>query len=98
MSTLVNGNNTEFVEASCRNNTVIDAYTTAQVRLKLYIFLQPLGRLVLYCDTDYVVFTTATGQWDPPLGDFFGNLTVETLKIFITHFVTGGRKTYAYLI
>jgi len=94
MSTLVNVNNTDFLEASCRNNTVFAAYTTAQARLKLYRYLLPLGRRV-FCDTDYVVFTTATGQWGPPLGDYFGNLTDETLKNVITHFVSGGPKTYA---
>lgn len=88
--------NTDFVEAFSRTNTVIAAYTTAQTRLKLYSYLRRLDRRVLYCDTDSVVFTTAAGQWEPPLGDYLGDLTDETPKNSVTHFVTGGPKNYAF--
>lgn len=87
---------TNFVEASSRTNVVIAAYTTAQARLKLYSYLQPLRNRVLYCDTDSVVFTTAAGQWEPPLGDYLGDLTDESPKNSITHFVNRGRKNYAF--
>jgi hypothetical protein len=62
----------DFIETSCRTNVIVAAYTTAQARLKLYSYLQPLGDRVLYCDTDSVVFTCSQGQWQPPLGDFLG--------------------------
>ena len=86
----------DFVEASSRTNVVIAAYTTAQARLKLYSYLKPLDKRVLYCDTDSVIFKTSDGEWKPPLGDFLGDLTDETPGNSITHFVTGGPKNYAY--
>lgn len=86
----------DFIQASSRTNVVIAAYTTAQARLKLYSCLQPLGDRVLYCDTDSVVFTAFPGQWQPPLGDFLGDLTDEAPDNKITQFVTGGPKNYAY--
>jgi hypothetical protein len=88
--------NDDFVEPSARTNVIIAAYTTAQARLKLYSYLKPLGDRVLYCDTDSVVFTTTPGQWEPPLGDYLGDLTDEVPGNNITHFVTGGPKNYAF--
>ncbi|XP_052815380.1 uncharacterized protein LOC128242318 [Mya arenaria] len=88
--------NTDFVEASCRTNTVIAAYTTAQARLKLYSYLKPLDTRLAYCDTDSLVFTTRPGEWEPPLGDYLGDLTDEVPGNSITDFVTGGPKNYAY--
>lgn len=86
----------DFIEPSGRTNVVIAAYTTAQARLKLYSYLQQLGKRVLYCDTDSVIFTTRRGEWKPPLGDYLGDLTDEVSGNTITHFVTGGPKNYAY--
>ena len=93
--------NDDFIQPSSRTNVVIAAYTTAQARLKLYSYLQPLGNRVLYCDTDSVVFITSPGQWKPSLGDYLGDLTDEVPDKkapdnTITHFVTGGPKNYAY--
>lgn len=88
--------NTDFVEPSSRTNVIIAAYTTAQARLKLYTYLQPLGERLLYCDTDSIVFTVRPGEWEPPLGDYLGDLTDETPNNSITHFVTGGPKNYAF--
>lgn len=47
------------------------------------------------------MFTSAPGQWDPPLGDYLGDLTDEVINNKapdnkITNFVTGGPKMYAY--
>ncbi|XP_053388330.1 uncharacterized protein LOC123549617, partial [Mercenaria mercenaria] len=88
----------DFIETSSRTNVIVAAYTTAQARLKLYSYLQPLGDRVLYCDTDSVVFTSSKGQWEPPLGDFLGDLTDEVPNNQITKFVTGGPKNYAYCL
>ncbi|KAL5010933.1 hypothetical protein ScPMuIL_013238 [Solemya velum] len=85
-----------FMESSCRTNVVIAAYTTAQARLKLYSYLQPLGRRVLYCDTDSVIFTICPGAWQPRLRVYLGDLTDEVSGSTITNFVTGGPKNYAY--
>lgn len=88
----------DFIAASSRTNVIIAAYTTAQARLKLYSYLKPLGKRVMYCDTDSVVFTSAPEEWDPPLGDFLGDLTDEAPNNEITKFVTGGPKNYAYCL
>ena len=88
----------DFIEPSSRTNVVIAAYTTAQARLKLYSYLRPLAKRVLYCDTDSVVFTVKSGEWEPQLGDFLGDLTDETPANAITRFVTGGPKNYAYTL
>lgn len=87
--------NDDFVEPSTRTNVVIATYTTAQAQLKLYTYLKRLGRRALYCDTDSVVFATVLGQWEPPLGDYLGDLTDKVPDNKITHFVTGGPKNYA---
>ncbi|VDI13173.1 Hypothetical predicted protein [Mytilus galloprovincialis] len=89
-------NKEEFIEVSGRTNVVIAAYTTAQARLKLYSYLDKLGDRVLYADTDSVIFTAKQGEWEPPLGDYLGELTDEVPANNITHFVTGGPKNYAY--
>lgn len=39
-------------------------------------------------------FTTAPGQWEPPRGDFLGDLTDETAGNSITHLVV--KKNYAF--
>ena len=88
----------DFIEATSRTNVIVAAYTTAQARLKLYSYLHPLGERVMYCDTDSVVFTSGHGEWDPPLGDFLGDLTDEAPNNQITKFVTGGPKNYAYCL
>ena len=88
----------DFVEATSRTNVIIAAYTTAQARLKLYSYLHPLGERIMYCDTDSVVFTSKQGDWEPPLGDFLGDLTDEAPNNQITKFVTGGPKNYAYCL
>jgi len=90
--------NNDFIEASCRTNVVVAAYTTAQARLKLYSFLHRLGNRAVYCDTDSICFTSAIGEWDPPLGDFLGDLTDEVPNNAITKFVTGGPKNYAFTL
>ncbi|WAR06290.1 hypothetical protein MAR_021659 [Mya arenaria] len=88
--------NDDFIEASARTNDIIAAYTTAHARLKLYGYLKQLDRRVFYCDTDSIVFKTAPGQWEPPLGDYLGDLTDEVPNNKITAFVTGGPKNYAF--
>ncbi|XP_052795197.1 uncharacterized protein LOC128228116 [Mya arenaria] len=88
--------NGDFIEASSRTNVVIAAYTTAQARIKLYSYLQHLGRCALYCDTDSIIFSSRPGQWKPPLGDYLWDMTDEVSGNKITNFVTGGPKKYAY--
>ena len=88
----------DFVEPSGKTSVVIAAYTTAQARLKLYSYLEMLGPRALYADTDSVVFSTASREQKPVLGDFLGDLTDETPNNSIISFVTGGPKNYAYCL
>ena len=89
----------DFVETPARTNVVLACFTTAQARLKLYEVLEKLDRRVLYFDTDSVVYVTDEGEWEPPLGDYLGQLTDELKEgdgPFIETFVSAGPKNYAY--
>lgn len=87
------------------SNVVIAAYTTAQARLKLYEYLEGLGRRVLYCDTDSCIYVSRpdnSNDYEPPIGQFLGDLTDELETYgpgsYITSFVSGGPKFYAYVV
>lgn len=86
-------------------NVFIGAMTTAHARLMLYDVLDTLQERVLYCDTDSIVFTSGAGDLVPPLGPYLGDLTDELNsgdvcgspeEDYITEFVSGGPKCYAY--
>ncbi|KAK5638387.1 hypothetical protein RI129_012682 [Pyrocoelia pectoralis] len=81
-------------------NVVLAAYTTAQARLKLYEHLERLEERVIYYDTDSIIYVSAPEQYDPPLGQFLGELTDELedegAGSYIKEFVSGGPKNYAY--
>ena len=50
-----------------------------------------------YYDTDSVIFSVKEGQWEPPLGDYLGELTNELDDgDHIATFVSAGPKNYAY--
>ena len=83
----------EFVDESASTSLVIEAYTTAQTRLKLYSYLEQLRPRALYADTD-----SRPGEWKPELGDYIGDLTDEVPDNRIIDFVTGGPQNYAYKI
>lgn len=85
-----------FIPPNGRTNAVIAAFTTAHARLKLYDVLDSLGDRVLYYDTDSIIFVSREGEWEPSLGDYLGQLTSETGNQYITTFVSGGPKNYAY--
>ena len=86
----------DFVEALPNTNVILAAFTTSQARLKLYDLLQPLGNRALYMDTDSCIYIHREHEWNPPLGDYLGDLKDETKGIPITSFVSGGAKSYAY--
>src|SRR5204863_8583987 len=83
-------------------NVVIAAYTTAQARLKLYEHLEALGGQVLYYDTDSVLYILKDKLYRVPTGDYLGEMTDELVEYgpgsYIVEFVSGGPKTYAYLV
>ena len=87
----------EFEEQNNKVNIVIAAFTTAYARLKLYDLLDLLQERVLYYDTDSVVYVHEPGKPEPPLGDYLGDLTDELDGDYITTFVSGGPKNYAYV-
>ena len=86
----------EFAEQNNKVNVVIAAFTTAYARLKLYDLLDLLQERVLYYDTDSVIYVHQPGKPDPPLGNYLGDLTDELNGDYITSFVSGGPKNYAY--
>ena len=86
----------EFAEQNDKVNVVIAAFTTAYARLKLYDLLDLLQERVLYYDTDSVIYVHEPGKPDPPLGNYLGDLTDELNGYYITSFVSGGPKNYAY--
>jgi hypothetical protein len=55
---------------------------------------------VLYYDTDSVIFVSRENDWEPPIGDFLGDLTDEMAdygpESHITELVSAGPKYYAY--
>ena len=72
-------------------------FKTCWARLKLYSVLEQLGRRVLYYDTDSIIYVCRPNEYDPPLGDYLGELTDELGNgEYIVEFVSGGRKNYAY--
>ncbi|XP_043285730.1 uncharacterized protein [Venturia canescens] len=93
----------EAIRPSLTANVVIAAYTTAQARLKLYEYLEGLGRRVLYCDTDSCIYVSheRSDEYQPPVGQFLGDLTDELSAYgdgsYITSFVSGGPKFYSFI-
>ncbi|KAJ8018953.1 hypothetical protein HOLleu_42763 [Holothuria leucospilota] len=67
-----------FIYTNSRVNVVIAAFTTCHARLRLYDVIDRLNDRVLYFDTDSVVYISRPGEWDPPTGDYLGDLTNET--------------------
>ena len=86
-----------FEEPGDKVNIVIAAFTTAYARLKLYDLLDLLQEQVLYYDTDSVIYVHEPGKPEPPLGDYLGDLTDELDGDYITEFMSGGPKNYAYV-
>ena len=88
----------EFLEPLPNTNVVLAAYTTVQARLRLYSLLEKLEDRALYMDTDSVIYVHKEGEWNPPLGDYLGELKDETHGVPITAFVSGGAKSYSYTL
>ena len=82
------------------NNEVIGAYVTAGARIHLYRFLDRLRENAIYCDTDSVIYVQPRDE--PALietGDKLGDMTSELRPSeFISEFVSGGPKNYAYRV
>jgi len=99
-------NRDDFEEESNMTNEVIAAFTTCFARLELFKHISHVGRNILYCDTDSIIFVTRNigvrdgeKQFDvyPKLGDCLGELTNELPPgVHITRFVTTAPKSYSY--
>ena len=88
----------EMHEGSVDTNVVIAAFVTCYARLKLLKLLTKLEKRVLYFDTDSVIYISTDGEWEPPLGDFLGELTNELdSDDFIVEGVFPGPKNYGYI-
>jgi hypothetical protein len=93
----------ENVSQSKNVNVAIAAYVTTQARLKLYEYLRTLDRSVLYCDTDSVIYVQKPDETQKVrTGDYLGDLTDELEEFgqgsYITEFVSGGPKNYAFSV
>ena len=89
-------NTDEFAAQNDKVNVVIAAFTTAYARLKLYDLLDILQDRALYYDTDSVIYVHKPDKSEPPLGNYLGDLTDELNGDYITSFISGGPKNYAY--
>lgn len=84
-------------KANKNTNIFLACFTTAYARLELYKLLDGLQERCFYHDTDSVIFVSKKGDWNPPLGDYLGELTSEVPDgTHITEFVSAGPKTYGY--
>ena len=63
----------EAVETSCGYTNVVFAfYVTAYGRLMLYNVMEKLGKNIMYCDTDSIIFVSREGEYEPETGDSLG--------------------------
>ena len=85
-----------FVTETSGTNIFIATFTTAHARMRLYSVLDRLKERVCYYDTDSVIYISKPGYYDPPLGDYLGDLTDELDGDFIVEFVSAGPKNYSY--
>jgi hypothetical protein len=97
---LVSWRYTEDNVATGKNiNVVVAAYLTTQARFKLYEYLSKLGKTVLYCDTDSVIYIKKVDEARKVKTDYLGDRTDELEAFgplsFIPEFVPGGPKNYA---
>ncbi|XP_018570294.1 uncharacterized protein LOC108910225 [Anoplophora glabripennis] len=65
-------------------------------------YLEQLDDRVLYYDTDSVIYVAKDGEYDVPTGEFFGDMTDELEGYgpgsYISEFISGGPKNYAYKV
>lgn len=86
----------EFTEDLPHTNCIIAAFVTCHARLTLYGYLDKLGDRVSYYDTDSVFYEKQPGSYEPPTGDFLGDMKDELDGAFVTEFVATGPKSYAF--
>jgi len=76
------------------------AYVTAGARIHLYCYLDRLGEIAIYCDTDSVIYIQPRDE--PGLietADKLGDMTsVLRPTMYVSEFVSCGPKNYAYKV
>ena len=76
---------------------IVPAFVTAQARLKLYGILEKLNELVLYLDTDSIIYHYKPHLWNPTIvNNRLGEWTDEVPNARITKCVGMGPKNYGY--
>jgi len=95
----------DHVDVMQNTNPVIAAYTTAIARQKLYSYIEQLQDRVLYFDTDSIIYLKNLKNPDHkmvPTGFSLGEMTNELKEYgenaYISEFVSGGPKNYAYKV
>ena len=90
----------EYIEGNNTVNPVIAAFTTAHARLRLYSYLEQLQDGVIYFDTDSIIYISRPTDTNLPTGNFLGDLKDELEDYgqgaYISQFVSGGPKNYAF--
>jgi len=86
----------DFIIQPGYTNIAVAAYTTAHARMRLYEALEIIGKNILYCDTDSVIYID-DGTIPLTTGKHLGDLTDELKEgDYIIEFVSTGPKSYAY--
>ena len=96
-----------FQDISLSTNVLLAAMCTCWARLTLWKVMFTLGERVLYHDTDSIIYTSKEDEYDPPTGEFLGDLTDELscskigcegceIGHWIKEFVSCGPKNYAF--
>ena len=98
----------DFEQISLGTNIIIASFCTSWTRLKLWSVKNKLEEIVLYHDTDSIIFSVKdTDDYILPLGQYLGQLTKELAckeigcngcepGYWIEEFVSCGPKNYTY--
>ena len=81
------------------SNVFISSFITSFARLQLYSYLEQLDEnLILYCDTDSLIYVSPTGEHILELGSHLGELTDEMKEgEYIKLFCSSGPKSYCFV-
>ena len=89
--------NSEYTPPNNNRNVILGLFVTCYARMKLFGELHPLGRNVLYTDTDSILFANPGGRIVKKSKAFLGELSSELPpEVYIEEFVSSGSKTYCY--
>jgi hypothetical protein len=84
-----------FVKNNYNTNIFLALFTTANARLRLYEKLDEVGKAVIYCDTDSIVYID-DGTNTVKTGNLLGQWTDELDGGYIVKWLATGPKSYYY--